>query len=573
MFKKNTKHTQPDLFGFYQQLPDKLQKRLRESEESVFYRLIFCRIREEDFACLYSETGSRPNAPINAMVSSLFLQHRHGWTFEELFDQIEFNLLTKTALGLSRLDESPFCAASLFNFQNRLSQHFVRTGENLLEKVFDHLTSEQLKALKIKTNIQRTDSFLAASNIRNYTRLQLLIELVLRVFRILTEADKVHFKNQFSDYLGKTSGQYIYQLDAEDLPHELDKIAELYAWINQVIKPGYSDQEIIHTFERVFAEHFTLVEEKIQLKNSDELSSECVQSPDDLEATYRYKNHTQNQGQSINVVETAHPENPLNLIDDVSVHPNNKDDSRILDERVDRLQEKTPDLDELHFDGGYGSEPVDNKLDELGITGIQTAVRGNRCEVEITIEQEPDSRYRVKCPNQTVYSSLARKRHKANFDLAVCNSCEWKEQCPAQIGKRYRTFYFTHKEYLSKRRQQAICHLPENRRRLRANIEATVREFTHKMPQRKLKVRGFFKTCIFAYSNAVSINFGRIYRYLKENPEKALSLALKSFSYVKDQIRCLYGLVQNNFIRILKSNRYNLYKRKTLKLETFIATF
>ena len=559
MFKKNTSHIQPDMFGFYQQLPNKMQKKLRESEEYLFYQLIFCRIREEDFACLYSENGSRPNAPINSMVSSLFLQHRYGWTFKELFEQIEFNLLTKTALGLSRLDESPFCEASLFNFLNRLSHHFVHTGENLLEKVFDHLTSEQLKALKIRTNIQRTDSFLAASNIRNYTRLQLLIEVILRIWRILTEADKVRFKEHFSDYLGKNSDQYIYQLDAQDLPHEFDKISELYVWISRVLKSGYAEQDIFRTFERVFEEHFKVVADKIQLKSPDELSSDCVQSPDDLTATYRYKNNTPSKGQAINVVETANPENPINLVDDVSVHPNNRDESDNIEERLDRLQDKTPDLDEIHFDGSYGSESVDQKLEELGITGIQTAVRGRRCEIEISIKQVSESKYQVSCPHQTVYSSMARKRHKANFNLAICKSCVWKDNCKVKVGSKYRTFYFTHKEYLSKRRQQAIRHIPENRQRLRANIEATIREFTHRMPQKKLKVRGFFRTSIFAYSCAVAINFGRIYRYLKEKPEKAVSLAQKSYLYVKDQIKCFFYLfqkIQNRKFRISFNNIY-----------------
>ena len=546
MFKKNTSHQQPDLFGFFNQLPAQMQRKLIESEEYAFYRLIFSHIQEEDFACLYSENGSRPNAPINAMVSSLFLKERRGWTFEELFDQIQFNLLTKAALGLSRLDEMPFCQASLFNFMNRLNEHFIQSGENLLEKVFDHLTARQLKDLKIKTTIQRTDSFLAASHIRNYTRMQLLIELVLRIWRVLSEEDKARFKERFSSYLGKSSGQYIYRLSAEDLPHEFDKLAQLYDWIDQNLKPLYADREIFHTFERVFNEHFTRTVERIQLRKSEELSSGCVQSPDDLDATYRKKNDKQSRGQSINLVETTHPENPIDLIHDVSVHPNNIDDSKILEGRLDRLTEKTPDLEELHFDGGYGSENVDKKLDELEIIGIQTAVRGNRCKVDIRIELQSNSQYQVSCPYQSVSSVPARKRHKACFDLTICAICPVRKQCPAKTGSRYQTYYFSHQDFLSKRRQEAIHHIPEERQRLRANIEASVREFTHRMPQGKLKVRGFFKTSVFAFSTAVAINFSRIYRYLKKNPEIALSLALKPYVYVKDQIRRLFSLVQDH---------------------------
>jgi len=174
MFKTNDRHTQTDIFGLFNSLPERMKKKIEHSEEYTFYKLIFSNIKEDIFSGLYSDKNSRPNAPINAMVSSLILMHRYQWTYEELFKHIEFNILTKIALGLDSLETMPFCPATLFNFQNRLSRHFAETGEILLEKVFDHLTEKQLKTLKIKTHIQRTDSLAAASNIRNYTRLQLL---------------------------------------------------------------------------------------------------------------------------------------------------------------------------------------------------------------------------------------------------------------------------------------------------------------------------------------------------------------------------------------------------------------
>jgi len=60
-----------------------------------------------------------------------------------------------------------------------------------------------------------------------------------------------------------------------------------------------------------------------------------------------------------------------------------------------------------------------------------------------------------------------------------------------------------------------IQKIPKGRRSLRTNVEATVSEFTRKMNNRKLKVRGYFKAAIFAFAVGISVNFGRIYRYLK----------------------------------------------------------
>lgn len=78
MFRKNNKHSQENLFGIINTLPKRQQQLLLASEEYKFYEIIFCSINEEDFSVLYSETDSRPNAPVNALVSALILMSRYS---------------------------------------------------------------------------------------------------------------------------------------------------------------------------------------------------------------------------------------------------------------------------------------------------------------------------------------------------------------------------------------------------------------------------------------------------------------------------------------------------------------
>ncbi len=94
MFKKNSKHTQANMFGLFNTLLERMKKKIEKSEEYTFYRLIFRKIKEDIFSKLYPDANSRPSAPINAMVSSLTLMHRFSWAYEELFKNIEFNILT-----------------------------------------------------------------------------------------------------------------------------------------------------------------------------------------------------------------------------------------------------------------------------------------------------------------------------------------------------------------------------------------------------------------------------------------------------------------------------------------------
>jgi len=517
MFRKNTTHLQRSFFDIENQLSERKKKKIRESEEYSFYQLIFKKIKEEDFAVLYSESGSRPNSAVNIMVSAIILAYRKGWTIKEMLEQIDFNLLTRTALGLNKMDDTAFCEATFFNFQNRLLKHFTKTGENLLETLFDGLTKEQLKKLKIKTDIQRSDSFMAMSNIRSYGRVQLLIGMLIRLYRILKEEDKERFKDMLQEYTKQTSGQYIYKLERTEIPRELEKLGQIYHKLYEALREGYKKIEIFSVFERIYQEHFTIVKNKVVVKKNEELHSGIIQSPDDIDATYRKKDKKIAKGQSVNVTETTNPENELNLLTDIAVKPNNTDDSDIMNDRIEPLKEKTPDLKELHIDGGYGSEDNDQKFEKLKITHIQTAVRGRKSKVEMKIEEITEGEYEVSCPLQKVKSEKTRIRHKVCFDKKVCDECSLAGDCPTLIQKR--VYYFTREQYLSNKRKRNINTLPVGRRKLRPNVEATIKEFVKPLNHKgKLRVRGQFKTMMYACSMGISINFGRIHRYLTVNP-------------------------------------------------------
>ena len=113
--------------------------------------------------------------------------------------------------------------------------------------------------------------------------------------------------------------------------------------------PKYHDVEIFKIFDRVYTEHFTVVEKKIELVDATKLTTNTLQSPDDIEATYVQKKKIGYRGSAVSVTETCNPENKLNLITDISVTPNNVDDSKILNKRLDIIKESTLKRSFLHF--------------------------------------------------------------------------------------------------------------------------------------------------------------------------------------------------------------------------------
>jgi hypothetical protein len=126
-----------------------------------------------------------------------------------------------------------------------------------------------------------------------------------------------------------------------------------------------------------------------------------------------------------------------------------------------------------------------------------------------------------------------RTRSKAVFDNTICSTCPLAHRCSTfkkkhgRHGDQGRVFYFTHATYLAQQRHSNLGRLPPERQMLRANIEATVCEFTRKIPGGKLKVRGAFKTVLFAYAMGISINFGRIVRYVGQNLASTATLLVR----------------------------------------------
>ena len=276
---------------------------------------MFSNINEHDFKPLYSDTKSRPNVAVNILVSALILKELRGVSFNELFESIMFDLRMKAALGMENIDDVPFSMATIFNFQNRLLAYQEETGINLIEKVFDGLSAKQIQQLSVKADIQRTDSTLVSSNIKKYSRIQLLIEIILRVFRILDDKDRELFSEKLAAYTKEGSQKYVYKLKAKDLSHELDKIGKLYQLIHEEInKPGkYTGTKELVVFERAYEEHFVVTDNKIEIRANEELHSGMLQSPDDQDATYRNKRGEESKGFTVNATETANPENPVQL--------------------------------------------------------------------------------------------------------------------------------------------------------------------------------------------------------------------------------------------------------------------
>ncbi len=531
MFRKNDGHIQSSFSSFEMQMPEKMIKKMKKSAEWAFYTDVFSKIDENIFSDLYSGNYSRPNSPVNLLVGSLILKELKKWTYAELFHHIEFDILTRAALGLHDLSVVHYAESTLFLFQQRLEELEQKTGRTLMKELLDDLNTENIDRLGISVETIRIDSTFLDSNIRKYGRIQLLVEGLQRLWRILDKADKAKYREMFSPYIKDSSEHHIYNLKREESGRRLDDLAKIYTGLNLSLCGKYGENKIFtEVFSRLCHEHIKVDEKGIEIKSQEELNSGCLQSPDDTEATYRNKRGEHHRGYSAQITETVDVKKGLSLITDAAVTSNNKDDSRYLEEKIDGYIESG--AKKIHVDGGYGSEGIDAKLSEHeDVEVYQRAVKGRKKGLDLVIIKHEDGRYSVKCPMQEVFATRTSKRLKAKFDYSICRKCPHQANCPA--GKNKGKYYFNHSDYNKQKRHHAIDRLTKEERNIRSGCERTMFELFHDRKHgKKVRVRGRLRTELNTFCRAIGTNFNRIFRYNSAKPQKTGGLAVNMLLFV-----------------------------------------
>ncbi len=520
MFRENKSHLQKPLFSTITTLPAKQRQRLEESWAGTFYEELFVRIDERTFEVLYSDKASRPNVPVNVLMGLEILKDGNGWTDEEMYNNFCYNVQVRYALGLHSLDEGHFELRTTYNFRRRLAQHMQREGENLVEECFEQVTDEQIKAYEVKSGVQRVDSKQIASNIRETTRLQLLVEVVQRTYRMLDAADKLAYAEQLEKYIKGKSGKYIYRLKGEKHQPHIEAIGKLMAQLVSQLADKYKKDSGYEMLCRVFNDHFKRVETEVMVKAGAELAADSLQSPDDLEATFRKKRGEGHVGYVVNVTETVDPEPGLQLITKVQTESNNTDDAQMLNEALPDLVERT-ELETLYTDGTYSSPEVDTTCHEQGVRQIQTGIRGCQPDPDrVTLSKfsfqfnEQGELEQMFCPHeQLVELSLGRKEgcFIARIPESICPLCaaqDKREQADSCL-----VLYFSTAQLTVALRRQRMATLLASGRNPRAAVEATVRELTCRFGNAKLRVRGRWRVSMTLLAAAAMCNARRIWRF------------------------------------------------------------
>jgi hypothetical protein len=241
--------------------------------------------------------------------------------------QFYFNFQVNYALGIRNLGEVYLAERTLYEFRERVYRHILEYPEQdeVIFQQFEILTKNFIEQAGIKTDDQRMDSTLISPNIKKAGRLSLALDVLVQAVRGIAS-------NMLSDNLKQVlrdsfRTDLLYRTRNQELESRFQKVLNLMQEVDNLANKDRnlaSKREMV-LLKRFLGEQAAFDESKgIWLaKPSSEIESGSLQSAYDSDATFRNKAGKNHSGYVLNVSETSSKENPIQVITDFSVQPNN----------------------------------------------------------------------------------------------------------------------------------------------------------------------------------------------------------------------------------------------------------
>ena len=526
---------QISLFDKLSFLSRRKQQMLEKSWAQAFSNHIFTRINEHIFAPLYSEkTNSRPNAPINVLVSALILKDFTNLTDEEITEACEFDFRYQYALHTTSFEDQPVSERTLSRFRSRLAAYELTTGEDLLHQCFIEMAEGLRQYMEISPTIKRMDSMMIESNIRKMGRLELLYTCLSNLVKELHRDGKIELLEGLEHYADPNDRNRVVYHD-QDTPQSerLKKIIDDACALLPKCKEAYGDSEDYQLLERAILEQTKKDDEghNIPKGKGDGMDSSSLQNPSDPDATYRKKAGKEHRGYAANITEAVDTNG--SVVTDYQYDVNTRSDVDFLQETIEK-SEATDDGTAIITDGAYASKELTAQAAEKNIRLITTGLRGRTPrEILTRFDLSEDGHTVMKCPEGNVPKSSSYIRQsnsiRVSFLRSCCEKCPHQQECNAKIKTRSALVLLSlgalaHTEEAIRRKDDESMKLIG---RIRNGVETIPSILRRKYHVDEMPVRGKLKTKVFFGFKMFALNFTKVWLY-ERGLEKCRPLQTKN---------------------------------------------
>jgi len=538
MFKKTDDSIQFNMFSDPKDLlNEKSRKKFSDSGawHNLFRNHVLSGIDEEQFRPLYTQIMGAPNSSIKLLIGMMIIKESLQCSDKQLFEQCEFNLLVRSALGLMNIDDPLPAESTYYLLRKRIYTFNRQTGEDLFAKVFQGITSLQVREFEVNGSRIRMDSKLIGSNIAWYTRYELIHQSTRQFYHDIpsgTRDKKINRKDRaaLEILLSEEGSKVVYRCTKSELNQRMQNFGPLIYRLLKIFKqnPHYE------ALSRVFEEQYKSGDGLIQIRDKEEISADSVQSPNDLDCSYRDKDGQMVKGYSVNVTETC-SDNQLNLITDIKTVKVNTPDTAFLIDAVDATNSVTGQtVDKIHSDGAYHSPTNSGFCSSNDIDMVLTGIQGIQGRYDLNPMQN----------GLQVIDTQTGEFIQAHRSIHSKDEKWW-----IKIESGYR--YFTQKDITNSLIRKKLNNRTIEELQRRNNVEATIFQLCFNTRNNKTRYRGLQSHQVWAYCRGLAINLVRIKNYIETIRQRtnndSFALIKKAFSSLINEIYRILYLQKNHF--------------------------
>lgn len=524
MYKRGRKEQQISMDDPFMNLPKSIVENLRKSWAEDFYNDIFLSINEDRFSVLYSEGYSRPNKPVNIMVSLLILKELHDLTDDQLIGSLYFDYRYQYALGISDFEQETACINTLTNFRQRLVAYEAATQVDLIKQETDALSWRLADIIELDRSMARMDSFMLSSSCKKLTRLELVYKVNQNMVKALFEMDPSFVTDPFQIYLKEGhQNQLLYHTKSEEagskLDAQIDNAAALYRYV--VTRPEWVQMKEFEHLSRLLKDQCIETEEGVVIPTeAKKIAPESLQNPTDPDATYRYKSGKGNVGYSVNIVEVRDPNKNVGMILSHDIQNNLYHDAQFGEAFIDH-DPLSDEIKVLAADGAYHRQTTIQKATDKKVEFNLSNMTGRKSAKNLLgVDQfeRDDNQVITSCPaghapEQAKFDPV-KQVYTAKFDKSICASCPLREQCPVKEQKKYNNIRFTENKLQTDELKKNMN--TERHRELskfRSGVEGIVSALRRGFHVDDLPVKGLLRSKIWIHTKILAYNFKSKVKY------------------------------------------------------------
>ena len=108
-----------------------------------FLENVVNQVDEGIFKPLFEAKMGAPNIPIRQLIGINILKEGFGISDEQMFDQVQFHILVRKALGINQMDDPGPSIEVYYLFRRRIVAYELETGIDLYKQCFESITKSQ----------------------------------------------------------------------------------------------------------------------------------------------------------------------------------------------------------------------------------------------------------------------------------------------------------------------------------------------------------------------------------------------------------------------------------------------